>query len=328
MTVVATRRDGIGAALGWVLDRALGEPPTRWHPVAAFGRAMTALERRTWRDTRSAGAVHLLAGVGGAAAVGLALERLLGARGATVLATAVAVAGRMLGDEALAVARLAGDGDAVGARERVVGLVGRDVATLDDAGIARAVIESVAENTVDAVIAPVMWAAVGGAPAVLAHRAINTLDAMVGHHSDRYERFGWASARADDAAAWIPARVAGLAVAAVRPRRARVVTTVVRRDAGAHPSPNGGVVEAAFAAALDVGLGGVNRYADRIEDRGRLGDGPEPTFADVEPAVRLSRDIGAAVALGVTVLPGVLRRLATATAPRSGARSNRAWRRP
>ena len=154
----------------------------------------------------------------------------------------------------------------------------------------RAVVETVAENTVDAVTAPLWWATIGGAPAVLAHRAINTLDAMVGHRNERYRQFGWASARADDVVNWIPARLTAVAVAAVRPRRAAAIARTVRRDAPRHPSPNGGVVEAAFAAALDVRLGGTNTYGDVVEDRGTLGDGRPPTPDDGVAAIRLARD--------------------------------------
>ena len=177
--------------------------------------------------------------------------------------------------------------------------------TLDATGIVRAAVESVAENTVDAVTAPLLWAAIGGAPAVLAHRAVNTLDAMVGHRNARYRRFGWAAARADDVANWVPARLTALAVAAVRPRRATAVVRTIRRDAGRHPSPNGGVVEAAFAAALGVRLGGTNAYAGTREDRGQLGDGPPATVADGDAAIRLARHTAAVIAITVALLPVV-----------------------
>ncbi len=143
--------NGVAAAAGWLVDLAFGEPPARWHPVAWFGTAMGAVERRLYRDSRVAGVV-------------------------------------------------------------------------------RAAIESLAENTVDAVTAPLLWATVGGAPGVLAHRAINTLDAMVGHRNARYANFGWASAHVDDAVNWLPARLTALAVVAVRPRQAATVATVVRRE--------------------------------------------------------------------------------------------------
>ena len=178
-------------------------------------------------------------------------------------------------------------------------LVGRDPSALDADGVARAVVESVAENTTDAVVAPVVWAAVGGAPAVLAHRAVNTLDAMVGHRTPRYERFGWAAARLDDLANAVPA-VVGVALVVVRhPARWRAVGRAVVADAGRHPSPNAGLIEAAFAGALGVTLGGANRYAGTVEDRGRLGAGPAPVPADIARAVRLRRWLGLAVAGGL-----------------------------
>ena len=176
----------------------------------------------------------------------------------------------------------------------------------DEPEIARAVVESVAENTVDAVVAPALWAAAAGAPGVFAYRAVNTLDAMVGHRSSRYEHFGWASARLDDIAGLVPARVTAGLVIAVRPGAASRVARAVREDAPAHPSPNAGIAEAAFAAALGLRLGGANRYGDRIELRATLGDGRTPRPGDIRAAVRLSRDVtGALVAL--LVVPSVLR---------------------
>jgi adenosylcobinamide-phosphate synthase len=293
--------NGVAAAGGWALDVALGEPPARWHPVAWFGTAMTWLERHDHRDHRLAGIVHLAAGVGGAALCGITVQRLIGRTAATVVATAVSVAGRMLTAEAGAVVALVDAGDLDAARARVHGLVGRDVEDLDAEGISRAVIESVAENTVDAVVAPLWWATLGGAPAVLAHRAVNTLDAMVGHHTPRYERFGWASARADDLTNWIPARLGAIAVTTIVPSRWRAILTAVRRDAPAHPSPNGGVIEAAFAAALDVGLGGTNTYGGVAEDRGPLGTGRPPTPADCRSATRLATQVAAATAAALAV---------------------------
>jgi adenosylcobinamide-phosphate synthase len=274
-----------GAAAGIALDRALGEPSARVpHPVAVLGRALGALESRTYADDRRAGVAHATLGVALGAASGAVVR-------STAAATAVCVAGRMLGDTALGVAVHLDAGDLDRARAALPALVGRDPATLDAAGIARAVIESVAENTVDAVVAPALWAAALGAPGAGVHKAASTLDSMVGHRSPRYRRFGWAAARLDDSMAWVPARTTVLLVAAVRPRRARAVVTAVRRDAFAHPSPNAGVAEAAFAGALGLRLGGEVRYGDRIEHRPTLGDGRPPVVADVRAAVRLSADV-------------------------------------
>jgi adenosylcobinamide-phosphate synthase len=277
-----------GAALGVLADRVFGEPPDEVHPVAAFGRVMQAVERRVYADRRRAGAGHAIAGV----VVGAVSGRLVGS---TAVATWSAVAGRSLGEVATAVGDALAGGDLDRARELLPALVGRDPSQLDDKEMARAVVESVAENTVDAVVAPALWAAIAGAPGALAHRAVNTMDAMVGHRDDRYRRYGWAAARLDDAGAWVPARATAALVAACRPRAAGAVWRAVRRDAPAHPSPNSGVAEAAFAAALGLRLGGESRYGDRVELRPVLGDGRPPEAADIARSVRLSHDVGLAL---------------------------------
>ncbi|MEX2626844.1 MAG: adenosylcobinamide-phosphate synthase CbiB [Ilumatobacteraceae bacterium] len=280
---------GPAVAVGLVLDAVLGEPPAPLHPVARFGDAMRALERHTYRDDVIAGATHAVVGGGAALASGWLLERVIGRRGALAASIGVASAGRMLTAEVTRVGQALENDDLDGARRLVGGLVGRDTSGLDPNEVARAAIESLAENAVDAVTAGVWWGVVGGAPAVLGHRALNTLDAMVGHRSLRYERFGWASARLDDVANWVPARLTSVGAAIAHPSRARAVVRTVRRDAWRHPSPNGGVVEAAMAAVLGVRLGGTNRYGNRTEDRGTLGDGPQPTPADVQRAVAAAR---------------------------------------
>ncbi len=293
---------GPAAALGVLVDRVIGEPPTAVHPVAWFGRGMGVVEQWSWRDSRAAGLVPVVIGVGAAWAVGVGLRALVGAGAATAIATAVAVAGRMLDTEALAVSGLLDSGDLPGARRRLRSLVGRDATALDASGVARAVVESVAENATDAVVAPVVWAAAGGAPAVLAYRAVNTLDAMIGHRSARYARYGWAAARLDDVANAVPAVLATALVAGRRPDRWRAVSRAVIVDAARHPSPNAGLIEAAFAGVLDVSLGGANRYGDVVEDRGRLGAGHDASAADIAGAVRLRRWLGLAVAAVVVVV--------------------------
>ena len=271
------------------------------HPVAVFGSLMAALEEPLWRDRRAAGLVYAGLGVGIGVGAGAALR-------STAMATSVAVAGRLLGETALAVARALETGDLDGARRLLPSLAGRDPSALDEAGMVRAVVESVAENTVDAVVAPALWGALLGAPGALGYRAANTLDAMVGHHSPRYERFGWASARLDDVAGWAPARVTAALVAAVRPTAAADVWRAVRVDAPGHPSPNAGVAEAAFAAALGIRLGGTNQYGDRVEDRPTLGSGRPPDVPDVAAAVELSRQVGLALAAALLVAGGLSRR--------------------
>jgi adenosylcobinamide-phosphate synthase len=273
---------------GVVLDELLGDP-ARWHPVAGFGRVSLALEQRLWRPGRLAGAVHTAALVGlvaGAVAAATRRHRVL-AGTATIWAV---LGGRSLRREALRLAALLESGDLEGARGRAPALVGRDPSQLDEAELARAAVESVAENTADAVVASLLWFAFGGPPAAAAHRAANTLDAMVGHRSDRYREFGWAAARFDDAVNWMPARLTALLTIAVG-GRARETWRVVRTDGGSHPSPNAGRVEAAFAGALGLRLGGSNNYGGRIEQRPFLGDGRPTVVGDIARAVTLSRRV-------------------------------------
>jgi len=223
----------------------------------------------------------------------------------TAAVTWTVLGGRSLVREAEAVADHLGAEDLPAARRQVARLVGRDTTTLDASGVARAGVESVAENSSDAVVAPLLWGAVAGLPGLLGYRAVNTLDAMVGHRTARYERFGWASARLDDLANWVPARVSaalatlGASWVGGSPTEA---AAVVRRDAGAHPSPNAGVVEAAFAGALGVQLGGRNTYAGEVSDRGTLGDGRPPEGGDIARSTRLATMVGdAALVVAVVV---------------------------
>jgi adenosylcobinamide-phosphate synthase len=288
------------AAIGLLADRLLGEPPIRPHPVTAFGHCMRAVERRLYADIRLAGVAHAATGIGLGVVVGICVP-------STMVTTYVSVAGKALGQAASDVAAALDKGDLEAARALLPTLVGRDPSGLDEKEIARATVESVAENTVDAVVAPALWGGVAGPSGALGYRAVNTLDAMVGHRSARYQRYGWASARLDDMAGWIPARVTAGLVAAVRPGAALAVVQAVRRDAPAHPSPNAGVAEAAFAAALGLRLGGTNRYGDRVELRPPLGTGRPPECADIARAVRLSSDVGLALAALLTALAAASR---------------------
>lgn len=273
-----------------VIDRVVREPRGEFHPVAWFGSAMGWVESTVWRDRRSAGVVYASVGIGLGVTVG-AVARWAASWIGDAAVTAVAIAGSELRRTAGGVARMLEAGDLPGARVALRSLAGRDAAVLDESGVAAAVIESLGENTVDATVATIVWALAGGAIGAAVHRASNTMDAMVGHHSSQYERFGWSAARLDDVMAWIPARVFVGLVAFVRPRRARDIIRVVRRDAPAHPSPNAGVAEAAVAAALGLQLGGTVRYGDRVEMRPMLGDGPRPVAADIWRAIRLIDDV-------------------------------------
>ncbi len=304
-----------GLAAGVVLDALFGDP-RRGHPVAAFGRAATALEARDYADSRVRGIAHAAACVLAATIPAAALHRRARGQPAQMVAaaalTAWAVTGaRSLRHEAERARFTLSRHDLASAREVLPSLCGRDPSQLDETEIARAVIESVAENTSDAVVAPLLWGAVAGLPGLVAYRAVNTLDAMVGHRSARYLKFGWACARLDDAANWVPARVTAALTAACAPLvtgvRPRKVLATVRRDGGHHPSPNAGQCEAAFAAALGVGLGGTNVYGGVAETRPGLGEGRVPDPEDIRHAVVLSRVVtvcATALAVLISVLTG------------------------
>ncbi|MGW1555908.1 cobalamin biosynthesis protein [Streptomyces sp. NPDC002144] len=298
-----------GAAAGLLGDQLLGDP-RRGHPVAAFGRAAGAVERVLWRDHRGWGTLHAAVCVGGAVALGAVAEKTVRpSRTASVALTAAAtwavVGGSSLAREARGIGRALRAGDVEGARERLPHLCGRDPQTLDADGMARAVVESVAENTSDAVVGALVWGAVGGVPGLLGFRAVNTLDAMVGHRSARYRRYGWASARLDDVAGWPGARLTA-ALATVAGGDPRGAARAWRADAAKHPSPNAGPVEASFAGALGVRLGGTLSYGGRVEHRPVLNTrGRAVAVPDIERAVRLSRRVGL-LALGVTAAARLL----------------------
>jgi adenosylcobinamide-phosphate synthase len=290
----------VGLLAGYLADLALGDPE-RGHPVAVFGQAAARLERFTYRDSRIAGVAHLGLLVGALGVLGTALR---GSIVATAAATWISLGGTSLARTGLSIAELLERGDVEAARRLLPSLCGRDPARLDAAGLTRAALESVAENTSDAEVAPLLWAAVGGVPAVLGYRGINTLDAMIGHRSPRYRRFGWAAARLDDVANFVAARATAALVvmcAGVVGGSPSGAVRAWRRDAARHPSPNAGVVEAAFAGALGVQLGGPTHYHHELQIRPVLGDGRQPTVADLRRAVQLSRVVQAAAAVLITM---------------------------
>ncbi|NJC70819.1 cobalamin biosynthesis protein [Planosporangium thailandense] len=315
---------GAGLLAGALLDAALGDP-RRWHPIAGYGRVAGALERCMYAPTTQAGAryVAVAAGVPTAAAVAasLATRRRPVLRAALVAATTWTVLGSTsLRREGTVMASALGSGDLAAARNRLPHLCGRDPSALDGSELSRATVESVAENTSDAAVGALFWGAVAGLPGLVGYRAVNTLDAMVGHRSSRYARFGTAAARLDDVANLVPARITAAFTVAAAPlvggSPLRALWTWAR-DGRRHPSPNSGQCEAAMAGALGVRLGGRNVYAGRVEDRPVLGrSGRAPQVGDIHRAVRLSGLVTAA-ATGLAVL---------ATA----ARARRSWtpRRP
>jgi adenosylcobinamide-phosphate synthase len=303
----------VGVLAGYLGDLVLADPRSG-HPVAGFGTAAAAVERVTYRDTRNGGVAHVGLLVGAVSLLGAGLQRQARRRGplwsaaATAVATWIALGGTTLARTGLAMGDLVSGDDVEGARRLLPALCGRDPAQLDAGGLTRAAVESVAENTSDAAVAPLLWATVGGVPAVLGYRAVNTLDSMVGHRSPRYARFGWAAARLDDAANYAAARVTAALVAMCAPIVGGSPAGAVRawrRDAARHPSPNAGVVEAAFAGALGVRLGGPTAYRYELQIRPTLGEGVPPSVADLRRAVRLSRAVQAATALTLALIAAV-----------------------
>lgn len=296
-----------GLVLGFAADRLLADP-RRGHPVAGFGQVASALEQRIWRDDRPTGVGYVAALVGGTIAIGVVADRATRAQALphtllTATATWAVLGGTSLDREAAAVSSLLAEDRLPEARVQLTHLVGRDTSQLEEPEIVRATLESLAENTSDAVVAPLVWGALAGVPGLVGYRAANTLDAMVGHRSPRHERFGWASARLDDVLNLPGSRLTALLAVALGDDRTGA-WRAWRRDAARHPSPNAGPVEAAFAGALGIRLGGTNDYAGRIEHRAVMGDGPSPTRADLDAARTLARRIGwaaAATAAGVAV---------------------------
>lgn len=290
----------IGLLLGWAADQAFGDP-RRGHPVALFGTWAGWVETRTHRDSRAAGVLTEAFVLAPPLALGVAATRLPGpARAlATAALTWAALGGTSLGREGLAVHDLLASDDLPGARTRVRNLVGRVTDDLTADEVARAAVESVAENTSDAVVGTLVWGAALGPLGVVLHRTANTLDAMHGHRTARYARFGWAAARLDDLLGWVPARATVLATAAASPLRAGEVVRTAVRDGRDHPSPNAGPVEAGFAAALGLRLGGRTVYASGAEDRVVMGSGPAPTVADLPRTVLLARRVGVVTLVAV-----------------------------
>ena len=266
--------------LALALDAVIGDPAGLWrrigHPVTWMGALLTRLEARLNRGRRRDGVVALGALVGSFAAGAAAVSALL-PDGVVGLLAEAAIASTLIAQRSLHqhVAAVAAAPDLAAARHAVAQIVGRETAALDEAAVARAALETLGENWSDGVVAPVFWFALAGLPGIVAYKAINTADSMIGHRTPRYEKFGWAAARVDDAANLVPARLAAVLIAAARPRTFRAWRTVAA-GARAHLSPNAGWPEAALAVALSVALGGPRRYGARVVEGVRLNPGGRP----------------------------------------------------
>jgi adenosylcobinamide-phosphate synthase len=247
----------------------------------------------------------------GRRSAGRSRRRSIGLGRSVVLAAVTwsALGGRSLTRVAGKLADQVDAGDLDAARETLPSLCGRDPEALDADGMCRAAVESVAENTSDAVVGALLWAALAGPGGVVAYRAANTLDAMVGHRSQRYREFGWAAARLDDLLNWPAARLTAILTALCAPLVGglrRTTWETVRRDGAKHPSPNAGQVEAAFSGALGVGLGGRLSYDGVGELRPVIGAGPAPTAGDVRRATRLSLGVATAAVVCCAALRQLL----------------------
>lgn len=256
--------------LGALLDWGLGEPPLNLHPVVAMGDQIAWLEKKLYNDDIITGAL---------VAAGVVLPwALIGSAIGAVPATALCVAGRSLAVHARSVA-WALDHSLEEGRHAVSLMVGRDTANLDHAGVVRATVESVGESLCDGVIAPMFYGALFGGGGAMAYRAVNTLDSMLGHRDERYERFGKASARLDDVLGYVPARLSAvflLGAAAVHGLDVQGAYTVWRRDHALHPSPNSAHGMAAMAGALGIRLGGPVFYDGVWTDKPWIGDDLRP----------------------------------------------------
>lgn len=259
----------------FLLDILLGDPRGYPHPVKLIGKLIEVLDHLFYRATHSpllqklAGGllVFLVVGISYGAAFLLLygatkIDPLLaGVLSALLIYTTIAA--RDLSRHAAAIYDGLMGGSLEKARERLGHIVGRDTASLDESEIVRATVETVAENTTDGVTAPLFFAALGGAPLALAYRAVNTLDSMIGHKDDKYLHFGWAAARLDDLANYLPARITALVLlvtAFLISPNGKNTLTILLRDGRKHPSPNAGLMEAGFAGVLGVRLGGENWY--------------------------------------------------------------------
>ena len=282
----------LAVTLAVTLDILLGDPLWLPHPVRWMGKAIARLEPRFLElplKPTLAGALMATLLVASVWIICLLLVRIAAAihPAAGILVQAVmiyiCISARSLADAALAVGKALGQSGLGAARQAVSMIVGREVDRLDEKGVTRAAVETVAENLVDGVVSPLFFAVLGGAPLAMAYKMINTLDSMVGYKNDRYLLFGRFAARMDDVANFIPARlvVPFIALAAqLLNKRGRVALLTACRDGRAHASPNAGYPEAAFAGALDLWLGGSNHYHGRLVEKPIIGNG----FADARPA--------------------------------------------
>ena len=278
-------------AVAFVMDLVLGDPKGAPHPVRAMGKAAKSLERITRKrihNSKLAGAVTVLILVSATYVISRGLLeslRNLNHQLSFVMETLLiytSLATRSLYDESSPVLVKLRQGDEGQARSHLQNIVGRDTQHLNQKQITRATVETVSENTVDGVVAPLFYACIGGAPLALTYKCINTLDSMFGYKNETYIHFGWASARLDDAVNWLPARLAGplmVISATLLGLNGKRAWNTMLRDGQNHLSPNAGIPEAAVAGALGVELGGPQYYQGRMVEKPTIGEG----VREIEP---------------------------------------------
>jgi len=305
--------DWLALPLGFLLDQVVGDPPTWPHPVRWMGRLITMLEGvlRRLLPERLGGVVLLLlvSGTAGGVAGGSLYVATLWSPWARLLVATILIwwglAARSLARETEAVLRPCAAGDWVEARRCLSRIVGRETSALSPEGIYRACVETVAENTTDGVVAPLFFVTVAGPVGLWVYKAISTLDSMVGYRTERYLRFGWASARADDVANFLPARLTWLLLALAAMLAGERGAGAIRigwRDGRKHPSPNSAWAEATMAGALGVQLGGSTTYQGITSEKPRLGDPEAALDLDAGPrAIRLML-VTSWLALGLAML--------------------------
>ncbi|QWU17909.1 adenosylcobinamide-phosphate synthase [Paenibacillus sophorae] len=306
-----------------VIDLLVGDPRGIPHPVIGIGKIISATESalRKWGTgrarERALGVLLVLVVLSAVYAAAFLILWLAGLihpifrslAEVWLISTTIAIKG--LGDAAMQVFRPLAKGDLDSARTYVGYIVGRETHALSEREVTRATVETVAENIVDAVVAPLFYALLGGAPLALLYRAVNTLDSMVGYKNDKYRYFGWASARLDDVLNYIPARITGLllwaAALTTKGLNAGRAWQAMRRDAAKHPSPNSGIPEAAVAGALGIQLGGFNSYGGIVSERARMGTAIRELAAeDIRQTIKILRLTAALIMILLLLAAGSL----------------------
>jgi adenosylcobinamide-phosphate synthase len=285
------------ALVALVTERLLGYPRALarliGHPVVWVGSLLSWLENRFNNHTRAGGIIVLLIVIAVVAAVTLPITLTLRATPGGWLIEALFASTLLAQKELERHVSAVADGlvqSLEGGRDAVSKIVGRDPAQLNQSGVARGALESLAENTSDGITAPLLWLFVGGLPGIAIYKAVNTCDSMIGHKSERYLAFGWASARFDDLLNLVPARLTGLLFAIAAGHRTREAIAAMRRDARKHLSPNAGWPEAAMAGGLGIRLGGSRSYNGKLTELAWMGDGrAELDATDIQRGLRLYR---------------------------------------